>query len=252
MVKWFSRDKPPTDLIDTDPESVFVFSLTLPGRKELLGKLVDLSMDGVAISFPLDHCPDFEHDERVRLSLKLIETGKTMPVDALVTDSQAGKNTRLCQLSFIDTSSLLRDLDPTVMSHFNRRGAFRVRTDPLKPVRADVMWQQHSAEGWIIDISTTGVQLGLPVAAARQIGREDVITLVFRLPGGDAPMKILGKTAHVSPGPREARYGISFVRAETPDIRKYERDISRFVMQRQLATLKMRPGETAREPVDSN
>jgi len=241
MVKWFSKEKPRKLQIVDSAESLFKFSLRMSGGKELDGRLVDLRMDGAAISFPLDACPDFEDRERVRLVLTALQTEKKTSVDALVRDSRADENARLCHFEFIDTSGFLQDLDPDVMSYFNRRRAFRVKTDPLEPITVNVTWENGSDEGWIVDISTTGIALGVSKTTAKKLEDRDRITLVFQLPETDGEIRIIGRTVRMQPKSSEVLYGIDFNRKESENMRRADRAISRFVAQRQLVMLKMQP-----------
>ena len=161
-------------------------------------------------------------------------------LDALVRDSKRDRDTLLYQFQFIDTTALLRDMDPTLMSYFNRRQAFRVRPDPLDPLEVTIAWDDLSTSGLIMDISTRGVALVVDRSTARKLENEDQISLTFKLPGDEAMLKIAGKPAHLVPVQKDVRYGILFLWKETAEAGQKERLISRYVMQRQMALAKPR------------
>lgn len=240
MPKWFKKDKGRQHRVESKADMPFSFSLILPGQEKLAGNMADVSMDGAAISFPAKKCPDFEREERVRLSLFIYESGKTVMLDALMKGSSRSRDAILYQFKFIDTTHLLRDLDPILVSYFNRREAFRVKPDPMNPIEVDLVGEKNSAKGLIIDISITGIALGVESSIARQIEYEDRITMTFILPACDTPFRIVGKTAHFEPQVNNVRYSIEFDREKTANIKQQEQSISRYVMQRQLVQLKTR------------
>jgi hypothetical protein len=239
-VKLFKREKREKSSGKSGSAVPFEFSLMLPGRIRLAGKMVDVSLRGAAISFPCDKCPVFEPEERVRLRLGMKASGDAIMLDAWARDSSEDQNTRLYQFEFVDTTVLLRDLDPTLMDYFNRREAFRVRPDSLDPVDVTITKDDITISGPIMDISITGVALHVDRSAERELEGKDDVSLTIRLPDDNTRMEIIGKPAHVVRVERGARYGISFLWKETENAGLKERLISRYVMHRQMALSKTR------------
>ncbi|MEE8399834.1 MAG: PilZ domain-containing protein [Desulfobacterales bacterium] len=240
MAKWFKNNKRKQQQSKSGPDIPFSFSLVLPGQKKLAGVATDASMEGATISFPPEACPDFEPEERVRLSLFIYATEKTVMFEALVMRSDRSEVAVRCQFGFIDTTHLLRDLDPILVSYFNRREAFRVQPDLVEPIEVDLTWGNNSARGVVIDISLTGIALSLKPLIARQLEYADRMTMTFVLPESGGSMRIVGKTAHFEPIAGNIRYSIEFDREKTDNIEQQERIISKYLMQRQMAQLKRR------------
>ena len=240
-MKLFKKERRKRNQTGPESDVPFEFNLMLSGRRELPGTLVDVSLGGAAISFPQDRCPIFEKDERVRLSLRKKQSEESIMLDSLVRDGKTDQGTRLYQFQFIDTSILLRDLDPTLMSYFNRREAFRVRPDPLDPIDVTIVSDEITVNGLIMDISITGIALAMDRSSARKLEYKEEITLTFMLPDHEGGMlTIIGKPAHFVPLENDVRYGISFLWKETGETGQKERLISRYVMQRQMALSKSR------------
>lgn len=240
MSKWFNKQERKDSRGQQTGDTPFSFSLILPGQKKIAGVMADVSIDGATISFRAEKCPDFEQEERVRLSLFIFESGKTVMLDALVKGSSRTQGTIQYQFGFIDTTHLLRDLDPVLVSYFNRRDAFRVKPDPNVPIMVRLMWEDHSAKGLMIDISETGIALGVDAAVARKVEYADPITMTFILPECDTPLRMVGKTAHFEPKANNIRYSIEFDQEKTADFKEHQRSITRYLMQRQMVQLKQR------------
>lgn len=238
MLKWLKRDGDKHHRAESEDDTPFSFSLLLPGQKKLAGELADVNMSGAAISFPAAQCPDFATDERIRLSLMLLKSQKSLILDALVKGSKSSQDRILYQFTFIDTTHLFRDLDPALTSLFNRRGAFRVGPDPLTPIGVTLDCDGHSTKGSILDISLTGISLGVEKTVSRRFEYADQISMTFRLPGQKDVFRMVGRNVHLVSLQKGVRLGIEFDRKETENIRQQEQAISRYVMQRQLALLK--------------
>lgn len=244
MLKRINKGKNRQERNKPETKATLIFSLILPHQKVLSGKLLDINANGAAISFPRETCPDFEKDERIRLRLSTSHSDKNWSLDALVVDWRRSQDSVLCQFKFIDTTKILQDLDPLLISYFNRREAFRVRPDPLEPITVNLKWKDILSKGEIMDISLTGVALRVESSIARQLEYADGIEMTFYLPTRSEPFHIIGKTAHFEPMPRDVRYAIKFDRKKTPHIRAQEQSISRYVMQRQLIMLKRRADQS--------
>jgi len=220
---------------EPDPGAPYSFSLLLPGQKKVTGELAGVDMSHAAMSFPVRECPNLERDERIRLSLTLVESRKTLDMDALVKGSRSSKDRVLYQFKLIDTDRLLREQDPVLTGLFNRRGAFRVKPDPQDPISVDLIRNIHSGKGSMIDISTLGVALRVLPSSAPWHRYADQVSISFTLPGSGDTFRLDGRIARVSPLEKGTVLGVEFDRDKTKRIRPQEQSISRYVLQRQLA-----------------
>ncbi len=243
MVKLFAKEKKESTRKESELSRLFEFSLVLPNKQQVQGYLVDLNMDGAAITFPAGECPDFQADERVRLSLTIRQTEKKILMDAHVRGLRKDKTGSLCQFKFIDTSSVIHKLDQILLSYFNRREAFRVSTDLNRPIEVDIEWDDKSAKGWLIDVSINGMCLGIEGDINVVFKPSDQLILSFCLPEHELPLTIVGKVVRRTPTGKHARYGVNFDWKQTEDFRKQERAIHQYTMQRQMSALKMRSND---------
>ena len=147
-----SKDKGP---------SPFQFNLVLPGRELLPGNIFNTSMNGAAIGFDPQKLPNFDLNERVKLQLTMTQSKKIIMVDATLKHLKNANDNVICRFQFADPSSLAKNLDISLMSYFNRREAFRVKPDINEPIVVDIEWNDGSTQGRVIDISQSGMGLGI-------------------------------------------------------------------------------------------
>jgi len=230
------------------PDFPFSFSLSLPGRKQLAGTIGDVNSEEVSVSFPARQCPELVKNERIQLVCTITDTKKTLPIDVSVKESIKSRDMILFQFKFIDNTRLLRDLDSPLLSYFNRREAFRVNPDPVVPIDTDLAWRNTTAKGTVIDISITGIALSVDASTARRLEKTNRVAITIQLPNTEKPIDIVGNKANFIPMQKNVRYGFEFNRKETANIRKKERLILKYIMQRQLAILKVRAGTQSTPP----
>jgi hypothetical protein len=141
--------------------SPFQFNLVLPGSELLPGNIFNTSMNGAGIDFDPQKFPDFALNERVKLQITMTQSKKIIMVDATLINLRRTSEEAICRFKFADPSSLAKNLDISLMSYFNRREAFRVKPDIHEPIVVDIEWKDGSTQGRVIDISQSGMGLGI-------------------------------------------------------------------------------------------
>jgi c-di-GMP-binding flagellar brake protein YcgR len=223
-----------------EPSVPFQFSLMLPDRRLFPNDIVDISMGGAAMVFKADECPDFPRNENVKLILIMTHTRKTVEIEATVTDSRTSKGTKLYHFQFVDPQILDQELDPSLLDYFNRRNAFRVNCVVTPPLEVTLKRDGVLDQGWIIDISKTGMGFGVKPKVAEKLGSPVRLTLTFKLPGAQMPVKLEGKVAHRTPHTKVVRYGIEFNWKETEGSQQHETAINSYILRRQQELVRIR------------
>ncbi len=113
-------------------------------------------------------------------------------LDALVKDSSISQDAILYRFQFMNPTYLLQNLDTGLLQRFNRREAFRVKTNAMNPIEVDLKWEKHSAKGLMLDISESGIAIGIESSISWQFELADRITMTFILPECEAPIQVDG------------------------------------------------------------
>jgi hypothetical protein len=211
----------------------FRFNLVLPGRELLPGNIFNTSMNGAAIGFDPQKFPDFALNERVKLELTMTQSKKIIMVDATLIHLRRTSEEAICRFQFADPSSLAKNLDISLMSYFNRREAFRVKPDIHEPIVVDIEWKDGSTRGRVIDISQSGMGLGIKPEVTKILGHPEQVILSFRLPTSKKTVKIVGTTVHPRTSRKIILYGIKYDFGQTEDSYQQESAITSYVIYRQ-------------------
>jgi hypothetical protein len=212
----------------------------LPGRELLEGDVFDINLNGGVLVFPRASCPRFADKNDAMLQLRIAGTGKTLPIPARHVDTYDLGDRRQCWFEFKDPTGLFERLGPDLRPHFNRRHAFRVEPPPEMRVAVALAWEGGGATGALLNISATGMAVELGAHAAARLGARKSLALKCSLPGADAPLCLEGDVRSSRPTALGISYGIAFAPARTAEFKEQEATITRYVVRRQLETLKAR------------
>jgi len=213
--------------------SPFQFNLVLPGRELLPGAIFNTSMHGATIAFDPQRLPNIALNERVKLQLTTTQSKKIIMVDATLKHLKNANDNVICRFQFADPSSLAKNLDISLMSYFNRREAFRVKPDINEPIVVDIEWGDGSTQGRVVDISQTGMGLGIKPEVTKMPGHPEQVILSFRLPTSKKTIKIVGTTVYPRPSRKIILYGIKYDFGQTENSYQQESAITSYVIYRQ-------------------
>jgi len=222
----------------------FKLSLILPNRLLLPGSLININLDGAAISFPAESCPDFDPGERVKLQMVTVESQKEMVIDATLRNLRTAEDRKLCRFQFIASNRLAKELNPSLLKYFNRRRALRVKPDMAAPIAVDLECGSGFSQGWIVDISTTGLGLGMKPEVAKMMDRPKRVPVSFQLPGSEKPLFFEGTVPNIRRGGNIVVYGIEFDQSRTEDFHQQQESITSYVMHRQKVIVKLHESTT--------
>ena len=237
MFKWSKKEKRKKYRTKAEAFRSFRLGLMLSGDEILPGDLVDINMDGAAIFFPSEKCPDFAPNERVKLQLLIHETKKTLFISAVLKDLRTDKDIKLCRFRFVNPGSFAQELGRDILEYFNRRQAVRVKPDVNTPIDVDLECENCFAKGWVIEISTTGMGLGVKPDVAKEMGIPERLTLAFQLPGYEKPFLLDGTITNRRISGKVFIYGIHFDQSQTEDFKRQGADIADYVFRRQKELL---------------
>ncbi|GAF94628.1 unnamed protein product, partial [marine sediment metagenome] len=86
-----------------EPESPpFEISMVLPNMRLLAGETLNVSTNGIALSFPRKKCPDMDVSAEVMLQLSLPRTSEAIMLQAVVRGSSDYEKRRLLRLQFVN------------------------------------------------------------------------------------------------------------------------------------------------------
>ena len=228
MIKLFKGENRAKYRTEAESSLPFKLSLFLSNRRLLSGSLININLNGAAISFPADQCPDFKPGERVKLRVITVETQKKIVIDATLRDLRTVEDRKLCRFQFPTSNRLAKEMDPSLLRYFNRRRAVRVKPDMTSPIVVDLECERGFSEGWIVDISTTGLGLGLRPDMAKRMGRPKHVTVSFQLPGNEKPLLLEGTVPNIRRVGNMIVYGIEFDQSQTEDFHHQQESITSF------------------------
>ena len=208
------------------------------------GKVLDITIDGVGISFEKEGGPELGLSKKVTLIFSGAALGDPVEVFGEVRSRVEAGEFRHYRygVAFDQSAELEKRLPAGIFRLFNRRGAFRSSPDPTKPVEVSVT--VPGVKGTKIttllkDISISGLAFLLEPEAESILGAIEVIEMSFRLPTSDEDFELLGRIRRRELIEKDILYGVEFD-DQTEDFGRRREEISAYVMHRQREELKNR------------
>ena len=226
--------------VDIGGSSVLQVGLVAAGGVSIVGRIADISVRGVSLVLSAHRGPQeggraLEMGEEVQLRFPSTLLNKPLTASARVKDRTEEGDSLRYGFEFTDPAQFEYRLWPAFRELFNRRRAVRVVPHDELPV--EVMPGAARAVFGLLDISTLGLAVRVPIEAEPALRATDRIRLSFPLPGWQPPVDVEGivRSRVLLPG-ADVRYGAEFdlQRASNPEgIRSA---IGEYVMQRRRAT----------------
>lgn len=208
------------------------------------GKVLDVTIDGVGISFEKEGGPELGLSKKVTLIFSGAALDDPVEVFGDVTSRVEAGELRHYRYGFAfdQSAELEKRLPAGIFGLFNRRGAFRISPDPTKPVEVSVT--APGVRGTKIttllkDISISGLGFLLEPEAESILGAIEVIEMSFRLPTSDEDFELLGRIRRRELIEKDILYGVQFD-DQTEDFARRREEISAYVMHRQREELRNR------------
>lgn len=240
LLRWLKgkNDKRSGDRSESERE--LRLNIILPGGALLPCDIDYLDREGGSLSFPDKR--SLQPGQRVRFKFVTDSRMEAFVTDAMILKSRSFKGRRFCQFRFREVVDLEVTLGSGVFSRFNRRRAFRVEPSAGDEIGIDLLGEGKVASGNLVDISTTGMGVGITVNGltadmSRGFGGIfkplDQVTLSFQPSGCDTILRVTGIIRNRKPKGKKNRYGVDFQWDQSDESQRQEEAIRSYVMRQQ-------------------
>ena len=244
MLKWLTgrRDK----RNGNNPESFgdLRLSIVLPDGELLPCEIDYLDNEGGTLSFPEEI--HLHLNRRVKFKCMTDTQSKEIVIDAIILRLRTVKGRRVCQFRFADRFNLEETLGSELFSRFNRRRAFRVEPGAGEKIEIALAWGGTVASGNLVDISMTGIGIGITVnsitvdldpESGETLTPLDPVTLSFQPPGCDTRLRVTGTVRNRNLKGKKDRYGIDFQWDQSDESQQQAEAVRNYVMRQQQSML---------------
>jgi c-di-GMP-binding flagellar brake protein YcgR len=211
-------------------------TLSSEGQTLAPGIVVDVTAEGAGVRFALGTAPNIAIGQRVELEFAS-QQQKILTVPAFVRFRREEETVRRYGLEFLDRELVETQLPPALARLFNRRGAFRVRPDPARPIAVTLegFVTHGSVERTtvdVIDLSVTGMAVTVDSRFEQAFTGNVELRVSMEVPGYPDDLN-LGAVIHYRKLAREGvHYGIGFDPSRTANFEKQRRAIMDYVVRR--------------------
>jgi c-di-GMP-binding flagellar brake protein YcgR len=183
--------------------------------------------------------------QEVELTLTFARPKKALLLSARVARRIDEGESRRYGFQFTDRQQLEQQLRPTLYRLFNRRASYRVRPAPDHPVEVTLECFPGGTpvQAQLIDISTGGMALRVPLEAESALADSDRVRVSASLPDCPQRLDLSAIICSRSLAGAEIRYGVKFDLQRTDSSQCQQDAILNFVMARQRAELHAKQGE---------
>lgn len=244
MLKWLTGKRDKRNGYKPEPVGEVRLNLILAGGELLPCDIGYLDREGGSLSFPEES--DVYLSRKVKFECLTDNRSKGLIIDAIILKSSTVKERRVCRFRFADMVNLEETLGSGVFSGFNRRRAFRVVPDIGDKIEIELAWGGEVASGSLVDISMTGMGIGITVDSITvdldpdvggTLGPLDRVILSFQLPGWDTRFWVTGIIRNRNPKGKNNHYGIDFRWDQSDESQQQAEAVRGYVMRRQQSML---------------
>ena len=245
------RDKRATYRVPVEDGDRLDICYTDSNCRSYMGRAIDVSIQGIGVTFDGDSVPRIPVSESVTVTLGSPHLSEPVDVAVEVCTRSDEDGVRRYGFSFLDPDRLKQDLGPELLELFNQRAAIRVQPSLKKPVTVDV--EASTAEqaeynlvlksdpdvgeaffpGELVDISTRGMRVSLDPASEKALAHNERVLISFSLPPSP---KVLELEAWIRRRQFEndtLYYGLEFLTSENPHVVDFVARMQRVQRQQQ-------------------
>lgn len=245
MLKWFKgkkeeKKKPAEE--NQFSSDAFDVRLVTPTGRLLPGELDEMRMDGITATFESERFPEFEEGAEVKLDFTKLETEREFIIRGVLKELTRVAGEVVCEFQFPDPKLYISELNSDDFSAANRREAFRMEPMGTDEVIVELRWEDKSGQGWMNDISVTGMGLGVTKETAAQMGKPETLKLSMQLPGSENVLQVIGKVLYHKPGKEDntIHCGVLFDQNKAGGFLAEDKMISTFLNAQQKEMLRRR------------
>jgi c-di-GMP-binding flagellar brake protein YcgR len=216
-----------------------IFLSGMAGEWKVPAELVNLTAGGAQLKVSVEH--DFPAAVARSLTVWLCDRGSgiELPIEAkLVHRREEGEN-RVLGVSFLDLRTLGGLLHPMLGKIFNRRAALRVTPSRLQgrigvTVVAPPSTNLPIEEAQLVDISTGGLAMDVPLSFEEGLAGQETVDVLFRLPAAGPALGAAARIVHRTlRNEGVVRYGVQFLHTEEETFKPTRDAILGYVIRRQ-------------------
>ena len=191
-------------------EDCLVLQLEPPLDAPVVGRLVDLCIQGASVRVSRREIPALEENHVIGLRIRHPKEGWEIVTPAMVRlISRTESNAARVGLEFVNPGQLYAQLQDELGRYFNRRTALRVRPQGDQPeLRIKVKGTRISAQ--VFDVSVVGVGCWVDTVLAAGLQQGDEVSFSLALPGVQKPIEGQGFVARLVPQGRVNFVGLQF------------------------------------------
>jgi c-di-GMP-binding flagellar brake protein YcgR len=200
------------------------------------GIVVDVTVDGAGVRFPLSTAPNIAIGEKVELEFAS-QQQKILSVSAFVRFRREEETVRRYGLEFLERDVVEQQLPPALARLFNRRGAFRVRPDAAAPI--DVTLEGFLSKGSVerttvalVDLSVTGMAVTVGPDFEKAFAGNVDVRVSMELPGYPDDINLGAVIRYRKLLEEGVHYGIWFDPERTANFARQRRAIMDYVVRR--------------------
>jgi hypothetical protein len=218
----------------------------------LVGKVVDVSAQGVALRVPRNTTPVLSLGESV--AFPFTPRTRTDPVALTATvrsRNRMGKHWHY-GFEFRRNNTLNVRVAEEFYALFNRRHAFRVKPLPEEPVPVTIASPGASiapiATAQLFDVSATGLGVLVSLSKDPSLADDDVLRTTLCPPTSSCPLKLTGRIRHRTQRASAVRYGMEFDPDHSEQFERDHENLVDYIIHRQLQDLGNDPGPSSPRP----
>ena len=210
------------------------------------GGVVDLSLKGATVLFPVAQAPNFAVGESVTVDLHSAKASlRLVQVRATVQTRSELEDARRFGLTFSDPAVLRSKLCARLLRLFNQRKAFRVKPSESAPVDVRVCIEELEVVARLRDISSDGVGLLMDAESEARLSRVVNVIVKLQLPPDSRTLtfraSIRNRTRQDAEG--AVHYGLRLEPSGTTDFSEQQTHVVNYVMDRKRELLHSRVGQ---------
>jgi c-di-GMP-binding flagellar brake protein YcgR len=204
------------------------------------GLAQDICIGGTAVTLPELTFASLSEGDIIPLHITVKGQENDVVITGIIRNISIKDNDKTIHFQFIDSEGLPVKLNTSSFSAFNRRQCYRVAPIEVEHLPVTIRWSDEVVEGWLIDLSLTGMGLGVTPEIARHLGQPERIRLRFVFPEKEEELQISGKIQFHRQAGDHYLYGVKFIYSDFAEGHRQEKAISAFLMKQQQLFLQKR------------
>ena len=204
------------------------------------GDVVDLSLKGATVLFPVAQAPNFAVGESVTVDLHSVKGSlRLVQVRATVETRSELEEARRFGLSFSDPAVLRSKLSARLLRLFNQRKAIRVEPSDSAPVDVLVCVEELECVARLRDISAEGVGLVVDAESDARLSRVANVILKLQLPPDGRILTFRASIRNRTSQEAESavHYGLRLEPSGTTDFSEQQTHVVNYVTDRKRESL---------------